>query len=248
MALGLQLAGEGLAMADDERKGDSMEFNYDRDTRSFYRNRRVAREYHETFAQPTGWEGLRFRFIAARERRVVAKLLARVPHGTVLDIPTGTGKMAQVFAEAESNVTACDVSPAMLEIAEKTYEELGHEEVSFSVVDLEEAARVLDATFDVTVCVRLMHRVPAQVKRNMLRQIAALSRFAIVTFAVENSYHNLRRSVRRFFFGGEDVGLDTRPSRGELEQLIQQSHRIVERRPVARGLSAEWAYALQAGR
>lgn len=223
-----------------------MVFEYDRDTREFYREDAVAREYHDAFTKCRGWRGLRFRFVAARERRIVRYLLNRVPHQRVLDCPAGTGKMASVFIEAGADVTSGDISPAMLSIAKATYRKCEYDKVSFAVLDLENATKVLGEVFDVTVCVRLMQRVPFVVKEKMLREISMLSPHAIVSFAIRNRYHDCRTAVRSRIFGGEDVGLETRTSRREVEELIGRSHRILERRPVARGLSSEWVYLLVA--
>lgn len=223
-----------------------MGFDYDRDTREYYRDPTVAREYHSAFTDREGWRSLRFRFVAERERRTVQALLAQVPHDKVLDIPAGTGKLAPVFATAGSVVTACDTSRAMLEIARDAYGARGYDEVSFAVVELENASRTLEKDFDVAVCLRLMHRVPDEVKRGMLEQLRRLAPFSIVSFAVQNPFHAVRGYLRRLFLGGEDVGITTRHRRSRLESLVRNTHSVVDARPIARGLSAEWIYLLRA--
>lgn len=220
-------------------------FDYERETRRFYEDAAVARAYHESFTRPEGWRGLRFAFIARRERRAVAALLRRVPARRVIDIPTGTGKMAPLFADSAHHVLACDVSEQMLTIARGTYLESGVEDVAFQVVDLACASSAITEPYDLTICVRLMHRVPEHVRRRMLREVAMLTPHAIVSFAIESPYQRLRRGLRRLVFGGEDVGVETRPGRTELDSMLRESFEVVAKTPIARGLSSEWMYLLR---
>ena len=136
-----------------------MGFNYDRDTKNHYQDDRVAREYHAQFANAKGWKAKRHKLIADRERRVVAEFLARVTHGSVLDAPTGTGKLAPVFAKLGASVVACDISANMLELARTEFSKHGLE-ARFRICDLERATATLENDFDVAVCLRLLHRVP----------------------------------------------------------------------------------------
>ncbi len=47
----------------------------------------------------------------------------------MLDLPAGTGKLATVFADLGSQVTACDISEKMLEFAAKEYQRLWYDPV-----------------------------------------------------------------------------------------------------------------------
>src|SRR3972149_1188855 len=165
--------------------------NYDKETRSFYQSDRKAREYHEWYTRVGGVNGMRFRYIARKEREAVRGLLASVPHGRVIDVPTGTGKMASVFKQLSSIVLACDVSPNMLKIAEEEYNRIGVD-AKFKVVALESATETISGQFDIVVCVRLMHRVPDDVKTVMLAQISKLAPRAIVSFAIDSPYEQVR--------------------------------------------------------
>lgn len=220
-------------------------FDYERETRRFYEDAAVARAYHESFTRPGGWQGLRFAFIARRERRAVAAFLRRVPAKRVIDIPTGTGKMAPLLTGGTDHVLACDVSEHMLAIARETYFESGMEDVAFQVVDLASASSAITEPYDLTICVRLMHRVPKDVRRRMLREIAMLTPHAIVSFAIESPYQRLRRELRRLVFGGADIGVETRPGRAELDSMLGESFEVMAKMPIARGLSSEWMYLLR---
>lgn len=222
-----------------------MSFDYTKDTKQHYKSDEVAQSYHDEFANPKGLNGLRFRFIAWRERDAVRKLLALVPHGRVLDVPTGTGKMAPVFAGLGSRVTPCDVSENMLALARRSYAESGTLTDQFHVVDLEVATTILQSTFDAVVCVRLMHRVPDAVKLRMLSEISKLAPYAVVSFGVENGYAKFRRGVRRFLMGGIDAGVETRGSFKKNTALAEIDFDIVKAQPIASVLSSEWMFLLK---
>lgn len=76
----------------------------------------AARRYFADHAAE--WDALRARHIG--EEQVEAALLALVGQsrlGHMLDIGTGTGRMAEIFAPLASRITALDRSPEMLRIA-----------------------------------------------------------------------------------------------------------------------------------
>lgn len=222
-----------------------MSFDYTKDTKQHYKSDEIAKAYHDEYANPKGLNGLRFRFIAWREREAVRKLLLSVPHGNVVDVPAGTGKMAPVFAALGSTVTPCDVSENMLALAKLSYAEAGTRTDEFRLVDLEAATSVLHKTFDAVVCVRLMHRVPDAVKARMLTEISHLAPYAVVSFGVENGYAVVRRGIRRTLLGGADAGVETRGSLDRIRILAEADFDVVKALPIASVLSSEWMFLLK---
>lgn len=178
-------------------------FDYGSDMKEYYKSDHMANEYHEAFSEQGSW---RHRIIADRERKAVKTLLNRVPHGKVLDIPTGTGKLAPVFATSHSSVMACDISENMLRVAESEFTRAGHQAARFQVCDAEQIAETLNETFDVAVCLRLLHRVPSETKRTILHELGAVADHVIAPTAVESSFHKARRWVRRSLLGGDERG------------------------------------------
>lgn len=220
-------------------------FSYQNDTKYHYQNDATAKGYHDSFTKLRGIDGFRFRFIANRERRSVDRLLKQLEFQSLIDIPTGTGKMAKVFRNYDCRVLACDVSNEMLTIAKRTYQLTGPSDATFQKVDLEKATEQIEDPVDVTVCVRLMHRVPDEVKRRMLEQIGKLSPYAIVSFGIDSRYQRIRAAFRRKTVGGYDIGSQTRPSRNSIERIVSRDFRIVQSTPVAWGISAERMYLLK---
>lgn len=180
-----------------------MNFDYERDTRTFYQNEATAQRYHDMFMSRSGWRNLPSRVVARRERRAVKDMLERVPHRSALDIPAGTGKLAGVFASLGTRVVASDISASMLKCAETEFSRVGHPDVSFQVADAAELGEFADAAFDVAVCLRLMHRVPSGLRVRMLKELARVAPYAIISYGIENGFHKLRRRTRAAIFGGQ---------------------------------------------
>jgi 2-polyprenyl-3-methyl-5-hydroxy-6-metoxy-1,4-benzoquinol methylase len=186
-----------------------MGFDYEASTRDAYKDGGVAREYHGEFNGPVTWRTLRAHFIARRELRVVGRLLGRIEAATVLDIPCGTGKLAPVVAGKGCQVVAADVSPDMLQIGKETYlRHLPAEKARFRVADVENLRRDLgEDRVDAVLCLRLMHRVPADIRARMLSEIAATAPFAIVSFGLKSTYHRIRKALRSAIFRVENKPL-----------------------------------------
>ena len=221
-----------------------MNFDYERDTREFYKDDATAQRYHDMFVSSAGWRNLPSRVVARRERRKVQALLARVPHRSAIDIPAGTGKLAGVFASLGTRVVACDISSSMLRHAEVEFAKAGHEQVSFRVADAANLGEFGNDAFDVVVCLRLMHRVPAALRRSMLQEFARVAPYAVVSFGIENGFHKLRRRARAAIFGGLKDTLcfcSIAEARAELEPRFD----IVAKAWVAPALSQEMIFLLK---
>ena len=65
----------------------------------------------------------------AQVEEALAAALGSEPLGRVLDIGTGTGRMAELFAESADHVVALDKSPAMLRVARARLQHLGSERI-----------------------------------------------------------------------------------------------------------------------
>jgi SAM-dependent methyltransferase len=184
-----------------------MNFDYERNTQKFYQNDDTAQRYHDMFMSPKGWRNLPSRVVARRERGAIETLLNQVPHQTALDLPAGTGKLAGIFAALGTRVVASDISSSMLKLAEAEYSRAGCKGASFQIEDATDLAHFRDGSFDVVVCLRLMHRVPAALRKLMLSEFARVAPCTIVSFGIENGFHKARRGVRAAVFGGSSDAL-----------------------------------------
>ncbi len=220
---------------------DDRSFDYLSEMKDHYKSDEVAEEYHEAFSGDDSW---RHRLIADRERDAVKTLLMEVPHETVLDIPTGTGKLAPVFADAGSSVIACDISRNMLKIAEAEYDQHGVSNTRFQICDAEAISETLDERFDVAISLRLLHRVPTDVKRTILSELGAVGDYVIASTAIETSFHRIRRNARRRVLGGDERN-HAYESPETTREIMTDGFEIVASKRVLPVLSQEHVFLLR---
>jgi 2-polyprenyl-3-methyl-5-hydroxy-6-metoxy-1,4-benzoquinol methylase len=221
-----------------------MGFDYQHETKDHYQSIAVASSYHAAFSGPRGWRTLRARSVASRERAVVARFAQCVPHGKILDLPAGTGKLAPVFAALGGSVVACDIAPPMLEIARREYAAAGCADVVFRICDAEQVTSTLAQRFDLAVCLRLLHRVPLAVRGVILAELAASADHAIVSMGIESGYHRARRHVRSWLFG---VGTDAlcSASLAAFQTELKAQFEILAHKSILPGLSQEMIFLLR---
>ncbi len=216
-------------------------FDYVSKMKEHYKSDKIADEYHKAFTDSGSW---RHQVIANCERKAVETLLHRVPHDTVLDIPTGTGKLAPVFKGMGSSVVACDISKNMLDIAGYEYERVGHSDVYFQVCDAEDIKPHIGKSFDVAVCLRLLHRVPKETKREILNELGEVADFVIASTAVESVFHKVRRWIRRRLFGGDERGR-CYETRDLTKDIFTDGFEIITSKRVLPFISQEHVYLLK---
>jgi 2-polyprenyl-3-methyl-5-hydroxy-6-metoxy-1,4-benzoquinol methylase len=114
------------------------------------RNRYVgktAAEYDAKRMSETRWP---------REQHAVRKYLGVLkPAPAVLDIPAGTGRYAQIYAELGAKVTATDTSGDMLALAREAFKRhsVPHSLVVGDILKLEPP----EVKYDVAVCTRMLN-------------------------------------------------------------------------------------------
>jgi demethylmenaquinone methyltransferase/2-methoxy-6-polyprenyl-1,4-benzoquinol methylase len=107
-----------------------------------------------------------------RLRRDVVRWTGIVPGMRVIDVATGTGAQALAFADAGADVTAVDVSPAMLEVALRRDR---RHRVRFVEAD---AAQLpfASGSFDVACISFGLHEMPGAVRDQVVREMVRVTR------------------------------------------------------------------------
>ncbi|MEO6092475.1 MAG: metalloregulator ArsR/SmtB family transcription factor [Novosphingobium sp.] len=107
--------------------------------------------------------------------------------GALLDVGTGTGRIAELFAPRSSHVTALDKSPEMLRIARSRLQQLPADQVDLVQGDFS-ALPFADASFDTLVFHQVLHY--AQEPEAALAEAARVTRdggrIAVVDFAAHD--------------------------------------------------------------
>lgn len=107
--------------------------------------------------------------------------------GALLDVGTGTGRIAELFAPRAERVSAFDKSPEMLRIARARLQHLPHDSVDFVQGDFT-SLPFADAAFDTVLFHQVLHY--AQEPEKVLAEAARVTRpggqIAIVDFAAHD--------------------------------------------------------------
>lgn len=107
--------------------------------------------------------------------------------GRLLDIGTGTGRIAQLLAPRAGHVTAFDKSPEMLRIARARLQTIPAESIDFVLGDFA-ALPFPDATFDTVLFHQVLHyaQAPEVALAEAARVMRGGGRIAIVDFAAHD--------------------------------------------------------------
>ena len=138
--------------------------------------------------QADNWDTLRSLHCPdAPVEAALAKALGDAALGAVLDIGTGTGRMAQLFASQSQHVTAFDKSPEMLRIARARLQDLPS--ASLALVQGDFTALPFDtAQFDTVLIHQVLHyaQEPGAVLAEAARVTRPGGQIAIVDFAAHD--------------------------------------------------------------
>jgi len=141
------------------------------------------------------------------EWRLLERLLAPVLQGGAvqgaLDVPCGTGRIAEGLLGLGLPVMCADLSPAMRAEADARLGALANYAGAVAL-DLEDAEGPLPQPADLVVCLRFLHHLPdaatrARVWKTLRRLTGA---YLVVSFHHPLSAHNLARGLRRLAGGG----------------------------------------------
>jgi ubiquinone/menaquinone biosynthesis C-methylase UbiE len=179
---------------------------YEEETRRHYQDEDVARSYHAQFAAGMSLRRLSHVLVAKAEQRTVRRLLevVRSEVTRVADIPCGSGKLVPVFRGLSMPLVGGDVSAAMMRIARAGARSEGGQS-AFVQLDITHLP-FREAAFDAVVCLRLLHRVPDEVKTNALQELFRVTRrYAVVSYGVTTLWHSLRQRIRRVLGSGPTI-------------------------------------------
>src|SRR5258705_3281452 len=120
---------------------------------SVYADPETARTFDDRrFGGPIG------ELIAGEQARVLANFVGRIAGRTILDVGTGTGRAALLFARGGAKVTALDASEEMLAVARKRAADQSAA-VRFVAGDAQ-ALDFPDRSFDVAISLRVLMHAP----------------------------------------------------------------------------------------
>jgi len=179
-----------------------------------YKNQTVAQGYDaRRFGTFTG------RLFNMLERRLIRRAFAGLRAGAiVVDVPCGTGRLADILLELDYQVCGADISPAMLDVAQGRLAQYG---TRFRPMECDALALPQQGTmFDASLCARLLFHFPMTTQVAFLRAIASATRERVVfTHSLDTPFHRGRRAVKRMLGHRPPARYPVTPA--ELQSLIQ---------------------------
>jgi 2-polyprenyl-3-methyl-5-hydroxy-6-metoxy-1,4-benzoquinol methylase len=166
----------------------------DWDPVTHYKNTQVAERYdRERFSSVAG------KVFNAIERGKILKAFKRLPaQATILDLPCGTGRFAEVLVGNGFRVVGADISAAMLEVASRKLSRYG-DRFQIRVGNVHDLAKQESKTYDAALCARVLMHFPLDEQIAFLRSVASLSRGTVVfTQSYDSPYQRFRRRIKRW--------------------------------------------------
>ena len=169
--------------------------NYERDTRDAYRNETKAEKYRAQYVQGAKWA----RFTMWRQKRIIKSVFGQCDFNAkdqLLDVPCGAGYIGPLLRQLPVNVVAADISSQMMDLARQEYG--GENFRGFVQGDLAHAP-FKSGAFKCVVVLALMHRLPKEVRREVLSSVLRLcSQYAVISYSVASPMQRLKQKVLTF--------------------------------------------------
>src|SRR5438093_3272440 len=165
----------------------------DWDPTTHYQEVAIAERYdHDRFSRLSG------RVFNALEKHNIRKAFRSFSRdNVVLDLPCGTGRLAEVLLNDGFRVVGVDISHAMVHVARRRLARFG-ERFQTRVGDVMQLAQRERKVYDITLCARVLMHFPLEQQIEFLHSVATLTRGAVVfTQSLSTPYHRARRMLKR---------------------------------------------------
>jgi SAM-dependent methyltransferase len=218
-----------------------MNDSYERATRDAYRSFAKAAAYDDQLRGVT-W----MRFAMWREKRAVRSALracALSRQAKILDLPCGTGLLADLFATESYDVVGADISLEMIQVARRYYavdRTAGFVNADALVLPFQREA------FDCVVSIGFFHRLPPAIRRQALATLGEVSRGKLIaSFSLDGVVRRVKLVLLRLLrrnFSSAPAPVRFRDLEAELNGA---GWRIARRWAVAPFLSSESVFLLE---
>lgn len=164
----------------------------------------MARKTFLSSQEVAAYEAKRYKgdqkLLDRREQAILAELLGIVAGGrkdlVALDVPSGFGRFCGVLLGVASRLIDADRSESMAGRASARARELGGKDTGGVGADLT-ALPFRDGTFDVVLCMRLLHHIhDPHARAKMFAELARVSRkHVLISFYDRNPLHQFQRTL-----------------------------------------------------
>lgn len=207
------------------------------DATQHYKNKKVARDY-----DLVRFSSLAGRIFNREEKRIIKEFFEDLPRDTIiLDMPCGTGRLAETLLESGFRVHGADISAEMLEVAR---ERLANHGASFHI-EVMDAFKLSggERQFNATLCARVLMHFPLETQIAFLRGLASITRKRIViNHSLNSPYQRFRRWIKKFL--GHQQSALYPVSNSEIKRLLAESGLVEVKRTRINSLISEAVYIL----
>jgi 2-polyprenyl-3-methyl-5-hydroxy-6-metoxy-1,4-benzoquinol methylase len=163
------------------------------DPATYYKDISIAEGYdRERFSSLPG------RIFNALEKDCIRRAFRGISRtATLLDLPCGTGRFAEVLVGEGFHVVGVDISQAMLQVAQRKLKSHG-DRFEVRVADVFDLAQREPKRYDVALCARVLMHFPLEQQIRFLRSVARLTKGRVVfTQSLSTPYQRFRRQIKR---------------------------------------------------
>lgn len=159
----------------------------------------------------------------------------------VLDVPCGTGRCLRSLAPRLPFLVGADLSRDMMEISQRHHGDLGPLQGRVEYVQCDaERLPYRDASFDLVLTGRFMHHLPSEIRVQILREFARVSRsWVLADFNMQYGLKYHLRQARHSWRGRPSPRQRLAPAQ-VLAELAEAGLRIQRVFPISWLLSEKW--------
>lgn len=162
------------------------------DATRHYKNPDIAREYDRV-----RFSSLPGRVFNRQEKNIIRESFSDLPRETVvLDLPCGTGRLAETLLEAGLRVHGADISDEMLAVARERLARYG-DRFTTEVTDAFQQTGG-EPLFEAALCARVLMHFPLETQIQFLRGVTLMTRKTVViNHSLNSPYQRFRRLIKK---------------------------------------------------
>lgn len=196
------------------------------DATRHYKNPDIAQEYDRV-----RFSSLPGRVFNSQEKNIIRECFSALPRETVvLDLPCGTGRLAETLLESGLRVHGADISDEMLAVARERLARYGDRFTTEVIDALKHTGG--EPLFEAALCARVLMHFPLETQIEFLRGVTLMTRKTVViNHSLNSPYQRFRRWIKM-------VLRHQRPARhpvtnSEIKRLLSEAGLMeVERRRI----------------
>lgn len=200
-----------------------------------YKSTKIAKEYDQMrFSSLSGW------IFNKLEKKIIKNCFRDLPQDTlILDLPCGTGRLADVLLESGYRVHGADISAEMLQEAEKRlskYRNLFETEV-LDAFALENSER----KFEAALCARVLMHFPIDEQIKFLCGVSSLvTNRVVINHSLNSPYQRFRRWIKKIL--GHPKSVNYPVTNEEIRMLLSEAGLVEIGRKRINSLISEAVY------